>query len=533
MRPDPEVVRLVQQLQSQKGHQQLELDPRGAPNSGAVRPTNVAPAPASIAVLPFLNLSPDRENEYFSEGMTEEILNSLARVPGLKVASRTSSQAFHRQNLDVRSIANRLEVRAVLEGSVRRAGQRIRITAQLINAADGYHLWSEIFDREVADVFAVQDEISRAIVSALEIELSKEPHPARARSGTSNVEAYGLYLKGRFFWNIRTPESLQKSIQCFEEAAAADPDYALPYSGLADSYHLLAIYGMKRASEAYPKAKAATLRALGINDQLAECHSSLACVAFSYEHDWDTAEREFRTAIELNPAYVPALHWYAWFLIAMNRLDEASEVIRRAVELEPLSPIILARAGHILCYAGRLQEGLAYCQRAIELDSNFAVGHEVAALIRSRLLQLPEALASLARLGTNEPSRAAPVLFPYAHAMVGRVSEAKAMVDALGYRPELGQGPTGYLPLWVCATYALVGEVDIAFRWLAYMYEERSFGILLCNVQPGFENLRSDVRFRTWLTRIGLPGSEAAVPLRHGLSAAPALRTQLNVYTAS
>jgi adenylate cyclase len=500
--PDPEVVALVKQLQSAPASEEYRhfnrMAERGA-GSGSPCPH------ASIAVLPFLNLSPDREDEYFSEGMTEEILNALANVPGLKVASRTSALAFHRKNLDIRSIADRLGVRAVLEGSVRRAGNQVRITAQLINAANGYHLWSETYDRRIADVFAVQDDISHAIVEALEPELSRQTPAPLVRPGTSNLEAYELYLRGRFFWNIRTPESLQKGIGCFERAVVADPGYALPYSGLADSYHLLALYGMMRAREVYPKAKAAALRALEINPQMAEGHCSLGCVALSYEHDWAVAEREFATAIQLDPRYVHGHHWYSWFLLAMNRVDEAADIIRRAVELEPLSTIILARAGHILYYAGRPQEGLRYCERAVALDPNFAVAHEVAALIHSRLSQLPEAIAALDHLGTREPSRAAPILLPYVHGMVGRVSEARAMIDALGYHPEVGLAPTGYLPLWVCSTYALIGELETAFRWLAYMYEERSFAILLCNVAPGLENLRGDSRFREWLRRIGLP----------------------------
>jgi adenylate cyclase len=501
--PDPEVAILVKHLQT--GQSLVQPLPQGTrlETQGSLGGTRYPTA--SVAVLPFANLSAEKENEYFSEGITEEILNALAKVPGLKVASRTSAQAFHRRNLDIRSIADGLGVRAVLEGSVRRAGDRVRITAQLINAPDGYHLWSESYDRELADVFAVQDEISHAIVQALELRLSKNTVPALVRSGTSNVEAYELYLKGRFFWNLRTPESLQKSLGCFEQAAAADPGYALPYSGLADSYHLLAIYGMMRARDAYPAAKAAALRAVEINPHMAEGHSSLGCVALSYEHDWLVAEREFKTAIQLDPSYVPALHWYSWFLVAMNRRDEVVEVIHRAVELEPLSTLILARAGHILYYVGRPREGLRYCERALELDPNFAVALEVAALIHSQLSNLQEAVVALDHLGTRHPSRVAPVLLPYVHGMVGRLSEARSMIDALGYSPEAGQGPIGYLPLWICATYALVGEVDTAFRWLGYMYEERAFSVILCNVEPGFENLRSDSRFRQWVSRIGLP----------------------------
>jgi TolB-like protein/Tfp pilus assembly protein PilF len=506
--PDPEVGTLVRQLQSAARWEEHRRSNGTAEQISRSAGRGLPSPRASVAVLPFLNLSPDREDEYFSEGMTEEILNALTKVPGLKVASRTSALAFHRKGLDIRSIAERLGVRAVLEGSVRRAEDRVRITAQLINAADGYHLWSETYDRKIADVFAVQDEISHAIVEAMELRLSKEMPVALVRSGTSNLEAYELYLKGRYFWNIRTPESLQKGIRCFEQAVAADPEYALPHSGLADTYHLLALYGMMPAREAYPKAKTAALRALEINEHMAEGHSSLACVALSYEHDWMVSEREFKRAIQLDPTYVPAHHWYSWFLIAMNRRNEAVEVIRHAVEIEPLSTIILARAGHIHYYAGQPHEGLRYCKLALDLDPNFAVAHEVSALIYSQLLQIEQAVAALDQLGTRPPSRAAPILLPYIHGMVGRPSEARAMLDALGYSPEAGRAPTGYLPLWVCATYALVGELDTAFRWLAYMYEERSFSVLLCHVEPGFDALRLDSRFQQWLIRIGLPVSD-------------------------
>jgi adenylate cyclase len=514
--PDTEVMALVKQLQTPTASEKHLLPfPAAEPMSRVAK--QYCPC-ASIAVLPFLNMSLDQEDEYFSEGMTEEILNTLTKVPGLKVASRTSAQVFHRKALDIKSIAERLGVRSILEGSVRRAGERVRITAQLINAADGYHLWSETYDRTLADVFAVQDEIAHAIVEALELRLSHVSPRLRVRSGTSNLEAYELYLKGRFFWNIRTPESLQKGLVCFEQAAAADPGYALPYSGVSDSYHLLAVYGMRRAGEAYSKARAAALRALGIDPDMAEGHSSLGCVALSYDHDWPVAEQEFRTAIQLNPSYVPAHHWYAWLLVAMNRREEAVATIHRAVELEPLSPILLARAGHILYLAGRPQEGLRYCKWALELDENFAVALEVAALIHSQLSHLQDAVAALDRLGTRQPSRGAPVLLPYVHAKVGRLSEAVAMLNALGYDPEVGPAPTGYLPLWLCAAYALVGDTEKAFGWLRYMYDERCFSVILCDIQPGFESLRSDSRFEQWRARLGLPVPSLLVTLVASLS---------------
>ena len=511
--PDPEIIRFVEAIESGEVSRTKVLQVMGG---GGSVPKEVTLSPATpnaaVAVLPFLNLSPDSANEYFSQGITEEILAALAKVPGLRVASRTSAFAFQGQNLDIREIARRLSVRAVLEGSVRRIGNRVRITAQLIDAELGYHLWSENYDRELEDVFAVQEEISRAIVAALELRLSGDTGAPLVRSGTSNVEAYELYLKGRFFGLPRTAEGLQKGIACFRQAVAADPSYALPHSGIADSYHLLALYGIMRAREAYPQAKVAALRAIEIDDRLAEGHSSLGCVALAYDWEWGVAEREFRRAMLLDPKYAPAYHWYAWLLTALSRGNEAAEVIRAAVRLEPLSLVWLSRAGHILYYSARLHEGLTYCERALELDPDYPVAHEVKALIHSQLSQLPQALASVDRLGTNPPSKAGPVLLPYVYATAGRLEEARLALNKSGFSPEYGRAPSGYLPLWVCATYAILGDLENAFRWLEYMYQERSFSVLLCNVAPGFEKLRSDPRFHQLCHRIGLPDPKLSTP---------------------
>ena len=494
LKPPPDLLALIDTIRAQR-------TPEGPPPAGSSCPA------ASIAVLPFLNLSADPENEYFSVGMTEEILDALTRLGGLKVASRTSVFAIQRDGLDIRAIAERLNVRTVLEGSVRRSGGRVRITAQLINAADGYHLWSNTYDRETGDVFAVQEDISRAIVAALESRLVSAVPANPIRHTTTNVQAYELYLKGRFFWNARTPEGLQRAVGYFEQAIESDPAYPLPYAGLADVYHLLALYGIVRSADAYPKARSAATRALAIDDTLAEGHASLACVAFVFDWDWTTAEHEFRRALELDPRYIPALHWYAWFLIAMNRRDEAVEIITHAVAAEPLSLIVLARAAHIYYYAGRPREGLRYCQRALEVDPNFAVTYEVLALIYSRLGRWEEAVEAVGQVGTRPPSRAAPILMPYVHATVGRLHEARIALDALGFDLQARNLPHGYLPLWVCATHAMLGDLETAFRWLALMHEERSFGILLCHTEPGFANMRVDGRFDGWLQRVGLPAS--------------------------
>ena len=295
----------------------------------ATRRVEATPAPEhSIAVLPFVNLSADPENGYFCDGMTEEILNALSAVPSLRVASRTSSFAFKDAPQDIRAIGAKLRVRAVLEGSVRRADTKLRVTAQLINAADGFHLWSHAYDREMKDVFAVQDEIARAIVNALKVNLGSDPGIALVEPHTDNLEAYALYLKARYLWRRKSASALQKGIEYFEQAIALDPSYSLAYAGLADSYITLGYWNYLPPKQVFPRAKAAAESAVGIDDRLAEAHTSRGCVYLLYDWDWARAEQEFLRAIQLKDGYATAHFWYACYLWAMGRpaesVDQAS-----------------------------------------------------------------------------------------------------------------------------------------------------------------------------------------------------------------
>jgi TolB-like protein len=333
----------------------------------------------SIAVLPFTNLSGDKEQEYFCDGMAEEIINALTHVEGLRVVARTSAFFFRDKEIDIREIGRKLNVGSVMEGSVRKAGNRIRITTQLINVADGYHLWSEKYDRNVGelccpeDIFAIQDEISLAIVEKLKVKLLGEEKVALVKRYTDDLEAYNLYLKGRYFWYKRTREAILKGLEYFHQAIEKDPTYALAYAGIADCYNMLGFFDYLSPKEAFPKAKAAAAKALEIDGTLAEAHSSLAEVKTYYDHDWLGAEREFQRAIELNPSYSTAYQWYGEYLALMGRHDESIIMGKRALEVDPLSPIVSTNLAGFYWLARQYDEAIERYQKVLEMEPDFMV----------------------------------------------------------------------------------------------------------------------------------------------------------------
>jgi len=329
----------------------------------------------SIAVLPFTNLSADKEQEYFCDGMAEEIINALTQLEGLRVVARTSSFSFRGKEIDVREIGRQLNIENLLEGSVRKAGNRVRITAQLINVADGYHLWSDKYDRNIEDIFAIQDEISLAIVDRLKVKLLKEEKAKLVKRFTENQEAYNLYLKGRYFWNRRYEGGLQKGIEFFQQAIEKDPLYALAYVGMADCYILLGHFGWLPPKEAYPRARTAAEKALEIDDKLAEAHTSMGWIRTFYDWDWVGAEEEFKRALNLNPNYATGYEWYAVSLAPMERLDEASILLKRALELDPLSLMISTVVGLGLYWARQYDEALDQYRRTLEMDPNFSLAY--------------------------------------------------------------------------------------------------------------------------------------------------------------
>ncbi|MCI0698139.1 protein kinase [candidate division KSB1 bacterium] len=454
----------------------------------------------SIAVLPFADLSPQKDQEYFCDGMAEELINALTKIESLKVVARTTAFSFKGEKSDVREIGRKLHVETLVEGSVRKAGNRVRITAQLVNVADGYHLWSEKYDREMEDIFAIQDNIAQQIVTALKIKLIGEPSAPLVKQYTENLEAYHLYLKGRYYWNKRYEGLLQKGIECFGQALEKDPDYALAYTGLADSYSVLGVYHFLPPKEAFSRAKAAAEKALQIDENLAESHASLGMIVTYYDWDWPGAEREFQRAIALNPSYALAHSYYALCLAWMGRFDEAIIEAKQAQELDPLSLLANAFAGYVFYMARQYDQAIQECQKALEMDPNSvaALGFIAAAYFQKAMYE--EAIAAFQKvipLWKGNTFWLAALGMVYAGS--GRKEEARKVLHELEERSKQQYvAPLDFV--WV---YTGLGEKDQAFEWLNKAYEERN-GLFRLKTEPTFDALRSDPRFEELLQKIGL-----------------------------
>ncbi len=328
----------------------------------------------SIAVLPFEDMSPGKDQEYFSDGLSEEIINTLVKVEGLKVVSRNTAFQFKDKHVDATQVGRELNVQSILEGSIRKAGNRLRISIRLINISDGFLRWTENYERELQDIFAIQDEIAREVVRNLQVKLVGESHEGLIKKYTDNVDAYNAYLKGRYYWNKRTVENLQKSIGHYNEAINIDPNYALAYAGLADTYTILGIYGARPPLEVMPKAMQAAQKALQIDDNLAEARVSLGCLHAVHNWNWQSAELEFKKGIELNPDYPIAHHWYAInYLVPMGRFDDAVVEILKALHLDPVSMVINTTVGITYYFARQYKTATVYHTKALEMDPNFAM----------------------------------------------------------------------------------------------------------------------------------------------------------------
>src|SRR5438128_2232527 len=392
------------------------------------------PKRASIAVLPLVNMSPDPENEYFGDGLTEELINALTRITGLQVVARTSAFRFRGRVLDIREVGKQLNVSHVLEGSVRKSANRIRVTAQLINVADGYHLWSDRYDREIKDIFALQDEIAEQIVARLKLQfVPQQAGFPLVRQQTGNLEAYNLYLKGRYFWNKRTTADLQRAVECFQEAIAADARFAAAHAGLADAYATLGIYGSSAPSQVFPVAREAALRALEIDPRMAEALTSLACVRAVFDWDWPQAETDFLRAIELHHGYVTAHHWYAInCLVPQGRFAEAESELLLARELDPLSLVVSTTLGLRLYLERHYDQAVLEFRKVLTLDENFVMAHYFLGQTYEQQGKQVEAVASLERavtLTSRGPEELA--VLGHAHAVSGRVAEARKILEEL------------------------------------------------------------------------------------------------------
>jgi TolB-like protein/DNA-binding winged helix-turn-helix (wHTH) protein/Tfp pilus assembly protein PilF len=457
----------------------------------------------SLAVLPLENLSGDSSQNYFADGMTDELITDLAQIGALRVISRTSVMAYKGALKPLPQIARELNVDAIVEGSVLRSGDQVRITAQLIEASTDKHLWSQSYEGELRDTLALQSRVASAIADQIRINVTPQEQAALKNVRIVDPQAYESYLKGRYFWNKRTADGLRAALAYFKQAIEEDPQYAQAYSGLADTYALLGDwqYAVMTPKEAFPKAKAAAIKALELDNTLGEAHNSLAFDLDAFDWDLDTGGKEFRRAIELNPGYATAHHWYAWHLILLGRFDEAIAEMRKAENLDPLSLIITADMAELLVIAHHYDESIAQSRKTIEMDPNFALAHNQLAQAYLQKHMYSEAVAELQRavqLSGDSPTVVANLARAYVAS--GKRSEAMKLLNDLKKRSIRGYSNGSE----IATVYASLGDTDQAMNWLEKAYEERfNPGVLL---RPGFDPLRSDPRFKDLVHRVGLPG---------------------------
>ncbi len=454
----------------------------------------------SIAVIPFVNESKDPGAEWITDGLTESIINKLTQVPNLKVIARSS--VFRYKGLDPVTVGQKLSVRAVLTGRVMQRGDTMQISAELIDIRDNKQLWGEQYERRLADMLSVQREIAREITNNLRPTLSGVEQSRMNKQMTASSEAYELYLKGRFYWNKRTPSDMQKAISFFEQAVEKDPNYAMAYSGVADSYALLTAYSTEPPRQLMPKAKEAALKALALDDNLAEAHASLGQIAAYYDYDFPTAEREYRRAIEINPNYATAHQWLAEHLAAMKRNDEALAEIRRALELDPVSVIMNRIYGDILVSGRKYDEAIRQYQKVIDLEPNFPTAHYFLGRAYEAKGMYDEAVKSYTRsFELGSVLKDVLVKTNDVYKKSGWKAYVQSNLDQL-----VENSPQRRFPPFMIATiYAKLGRDDEALMWLEKGYEERDFRMTLLSVAFEFDRLRSDPRFRELVRRMGLP----------------------------
>ena len=471
--------------------------------SAYLRGRNAEGSIDSIAVLPFENRSVDTETEYLSDGLAESLIYRLSQLPNLRVTPTSIALGYKGKQADAIKAGNELGVSAVLSGRIIQRGDNLTISAELVDVRDNKLLWGEQYDRKMSDLLATQREIAREIVENLRLKVSGEEKGIEKHYTESN-DAYQLYLKGRFYWNKRNEEAMRKSLEYYQQAIEKDPNFALAFSGLADTYNLL---GAAEASggippnEAMPKAKAAALRALEIDDTLAEPHVSLAHVKYYYDRDWATAEREYNRAIELNPNYPTAPHWYAVYLMSAGRFDEALAKIRRAQELDPLSLPINMTLGWVLLNARQYDQSAEQLRKTLEMDPNFLLAHHRLGLVYEQQGKYDEAIAEFKQVVTLSPGKPLGIAsLAHAYALFGKRAEAQ---KGLAELQELSK--QRYVSsVSIALIYAALGDKDQAFAWLEKADEAHDANLTRLKVDPRFDSLRSDPRFTALMRRLGL-----------------------------
>jgi TolB-like protein/Flp pilus assembly protein TadD len=455
----------------------------------------------SLAVLPLENLSGDPSQDYFSDGMTEELITVLGQIGELRVISRTSVMAYKGTHASLPQIARDLNVDAVVEGAVRRSGNQVRITAQLILASADKHLWAQSYEGDLRNVLALQKQVARSIASEIRVELTPHEQAVLKNAPTVDPEACEAYLKGRYFWNKRTADDLKKAIDYFNQALQKNPGFARPYTGLADTYALMGDweYGVMPPREAYAKAKAAATKALELDNSSGEAHISVAFCLDAFDWDWDSAGREFRRGIELNPGYATGHHWYAWHLAALGRTGEAISEMQKAGSLDPLSLIISAELAEQFLIAHRYDDAVKQSRKTLALDPFFAVAHYELGQALLQKNSYSEAIAEFQKAA--ELSAGSTTLtsnLAYAYALSGRKNEALAILNNLknSSRHAVSNAPE------IALVYVGLNDKDQAIAWLEKAYADRFNPSLL--LRPAFDPLRADPRFLNLVHRIGI-----------------------------
>lgn len=453
----------------------------------------------SIAVLPFVNMSGDKEQEYFSDGLSEELLNLLSKIPDLKVISRTSAFSFKGKNEDVRKIGEKLGVANILEGSVRKSGNTIRITAQLIEVRNGSHLWSETYDRSMDDIFKIQDEISMAVVQQLKTKLLS----ANKTKVTENSAAYSLYLKGRYEWGKRTREGFLKSIDYFNQAIQEDQDYSLAYAGMADSYTLLCGYHILSPEASITKAKIAAEKAMKLDPTLAEAFEATGHIELLADVNWQKAEDDYKKAIQLNPSFATARQRYALMLATQGRFTEAMEEIKKAQELDPLSKIINTDVGLIHLLMGNADKAIDQCKEVLDIDSAFSVALFVQGMAYEQIKKTAQAMINFQKaINASNNNPIAESALGHAFAISGNKTEAMKILNEL----ETTKDQQYVSPYCIAVVYAGLGKQDEVFRWLNKAVDDKSVWMihLHFSADPRFKEFKADKRYTELLKRIQL-----------------------------
>lgn len=461
----------------------------------------LAEGASSLAVLPFKMLGTDATEEYLGMGLADVLITKLSNIRRIIVRPTSAVLQYSGLSQDATLIGTQLRVKLVLEGTIQKLSDRLRVTVQLVSVDEAAPIWADKFDEKMTDIFEIEDRVSEHLAEALTLKLTTAETQVLKKRHTEDTEAYQSYLKGRYFWNRRSPDAVKKAIEYFEQAINRDPSYALAHAGLADGYNIAGFWGFSPPIEAFPKAAAAAKEALKLDDTLAEAHASLAWATQHYDRDRTTAEAEFKRALELSPNYVTALQWYALFLMQEGRFDEALPELTRAQEIDPLSLAVSFNIGLLLLFARRYDDAIAQGRRTLELEPDYVIARGFLALSYGYKSMFDECVAEYQRCVETVRSSSNLAALGFGYAISGRSDEARALLDEL----EDGASYAYVSPVSLAQIYVSLGEADRAFECFERAYEERDPWLLWNKVNPVFDSLHSDPRFQDLLARIGLP----------------------------